>query len=1160
MEEWKNNDSKDYAIKTNKTQEQNISKNNIPQNNNTNLKIILIINISFFILIIVFIIVYLILSNKSKKIKEIEEHEIIKIEQKNYIEASFKVEEGKEISIINQKKINLNDEDYYIELIDKSGKNKKRNLKIIETQNGFYKPDFSGILTSKIIFNKNLNSLNELFKNNKDLIKVNFTNLNMSNITSMKSTFSGCSNLEEVNFEGINTNKLTKMENTFANCTNIKKLDLSPLNTTNLKEMDKIFSGCNKLETIDLSSFKNINNNIFNGLASLPKIITNYLISKEVNEIFKKQYNIQINIVINYDSSTECEIGQNEKCKSCSHKIKSNCLTCNEGYYLPNYENENKVCLSCNVIEHCSSCFGEKDYALCTKCENGYILNDNQCIKKEEDIPNCVIGLNEKCKACNNNPKLRNQCESCNEGYYLSEDGNKTICEKCDIEGCLICSGTKNNKKCNLCNNNYILINNKECIEKECNVGENEKCASCRTEKGRKKECLTCNKGYYIFKNNPYKCSKCSINNCKKCFIYSNKEICLECENNFFEKRNKENMIENCYSPSYYNLTKGKYLQPENWIEIVYNIVYTNEKCFLLNAFYSKIKLNEIDVYIDNSKIPLYMDDSFYKKIYFQCWDKGAKTLRINIKKTLTTMSWLFVNMHLISSIKFLSGFDSSKVTSMSFMLPSSLKNIDLKYLDTSNVKSFDFFLRGNYPISLDLSNFNTSIAKIMRHMFDDLNCIELDLSSFDTSNVDDCLVMFENIQRSCVIKISNKFTKCREQIPQDVKVINVDEIACNNFNNCEKCNGSKETLLCIKCKKGYQLINNKCIMPSCTLGDNDKCLSCKMISRYDKECLECNEGYYLPNKLKDKTKCSKCPIEGCKRCDISSNNCIECKSNYRAIIDIYSNLIIGCNLLCELGDGDKCLTCDETKGNELQCSSCNKGYKLINGKCKKIENYFIGIYNITSTFDFTKIMRYQENLITLSDFDMYINGSKVQPMTKFSYKLKYYNINDVIYKFPSHGKYEVKIIFNKTLTSMRKLFENCYNLISIDFSETFDTSYVLDMQHLFCYCENLEHVNISSFNTSLVGYMWDMFRGCKSLTSLNLTNFNTKNVFSFQSMFNSAFNLSFIDISSFETPHLYFYTSIFRNISQNGTIIINKKESRIKYVIPEGWNIIIKE
>ena len=143
------------------------------------------------------------------------------------------------MSIINQNEINLNSEDYYIELIDKiteNNNNNLRNLIIIETKSGIYKPEFSGILSSRIIFKKNLNSLNNLFKNNKEVIKVNFSNFNMSEVGSMKSTFSGCSNLEEVNFEGINTNKLTKMENTFENCTNIKKLDLSPLNTTNLKE------------------------------------------------------------------------------------------------------------------------------------------------------------------------------------------------------------------------------------------------------------------------------------------------------------------------------------------------------------------------------------------------------------------------------------------------------------------------------------------------------------------------------------------------------------------------------------------------------------------------------------------------------------------------------------------------------------------------------------------------------------------------------------------------------------------------------------------------------------------------------------------------------------------------------------------------------------
>ena len=122
-----------------------------------------------------------------------DKNEDKKITQKNYIEASYKVEEGKEMSMINQNEINLNSDDYYIELMDKINENNNnlRNLKIIETKNGLYKPEFSGILSSKIIFKKNLNSLNNLFKNNKEVIKVNFSNLNMSEVGSMKSAFSG---------------------------------------------------------------------------------------------------------------------------------------------------------------------------------------------------------------------------------------------------------------------------------------------------------------------------------------------------------------------------------------------------------------------------------------------------------------------------------------------------------------------------------------------------------------------------------------------------------------------------------------------------------------------------------------------------------------------------------------------------------------------------------------------------------------------------------------------------------------------------------------------------------------------------------------------------------------------------------------------------------
>ena len=201
-----------------------------------------------------------------------------------------------------------------------------------------------------------------------------------------------------------------------------------------------------------------------------------------------------------------------------------------------------------------------------------------------------------------------------------------------------------------------------------------------------------------------------------------------------------------------------------------------------------------------------------------------------------------------------------------------------------------------------------------------------------------------------------------------------------------------------------------------------------------------------------------------------------------------------------------------------------------------------------------------KENNINLSDFDMYINGTKEQAIITGRHMINYYNFYSVVYKFPNFGKYEVKIVFNKTLTTMNRLFEECYNLISIDFLETFDTSHVLDMTHMFSNCVNLAQVNVSSFNTSLVGYMWNMFYGCKSLISLDLSNFNTRNTFSMQTMFCSSSKLSYIDISSFETSYLYSPGPMLDNIALNGTIIISNKASRIKNYIPKGWIIKNKE
>ena len=94
-----------------------------------------------------------------------------------------------------------------------------------------------------------------------------------------------------------------------------------------------------------------------------------------------------------------------------------------------------------------------------------------------------------------------------------------------------------------------------------------------------------------------------------------------------------------------------------------------------------------------------------------------------------------------------------------------------------------------------------------MRDMFvSNIKLKEIDFSSFDTSSVTQCESLFQDYPKDLEIKISNKFTRCKEFIPFDVKVINIDELACKDFEHCKKCKGSKSSLTCTVCESGYEL------------------------------------------------------------------------------------------------------------------------------------------------------------------------------------------------------------------------------------------------------------------------------------------------------------------------------------------------------------------
>ena len=50
------------------------------------------------------------------------------------------------------------------------------------------------------------------------------------------------------------------------------------------------------------------------------------------------------------------------------------------------------------------------------------VLRHNKCKEKLNNAPLFKIGKNELCKSCKRDEKVRNECDTCNEGFYLASD------------------------------------------------------------------------------------------------------------------------------------------------------------------------------------------------------------------------------------------------------------------------------------------------------------------------------------------------------------------------------------------------------------------------------------------------------------------------------------------------------------------------------------------------------------------------------------------------------------------------------------------------------------------------------------------------------------------------------------------------------------------
>ena len=185
----------------------------------------------------------------------------------------------------------------------------------------------------------------------------------------------------------------------------------------------------------------------------------------------------------------------------------------------------NKGCLKCHYeIEYPNDYFGikRKNRFVCDECEEKYIMSKfKKCLKFSDLLPNCEEYENDK----ENNDEII--CTKCSEGYYLDDNGycmeckgnrfqgNNGKCINCDntseggILGCSLCKKSNNEITCQLCKLGYILIKNMNaCIPMSSN-NELKKFSFCEqlTLDNDKYYCFKCKSQFSLLKeDNQNKC------------------------------------------------------------------------------------------------------------------------------------------------------------------------------------------------------------------------------------------------------------------------------------------------------------------------------------------------------------------------------------------------------------------------------------------------------------------------------------------------------------------------------------------------------------------------------------------------------------------------------------------------------------------------------
>ena len=217
----------------------------------------------------------------------------------------------------------------------------------------------------------------------------------------------------------------------------------------------------------------------------------------------------------------------------------------------------------------------------------------------------------------------------------------------------------------------------------------------------------------------------------------------------------------------------------------------------------------------------------------------------------------------------------------------------------------------------------------------------------------------------------------------------------------------------------------------------------------------------------------------------------IDNKSNIRNLLSTNS----------QINEDNKCLIFNEETN---KCTECPPSFILINGVCEP--NYsFKAIFKVDSQNEKVKLIN--DNYITYIK-DMSINGTKIE-------------LNSY-YTFENIGNYVLYVLIDVSkLDSILSMFSKVIKMISISFTNKFESKNIKNMNYMFDSCTSLTSIDFTHFDTTNVETTNYMFQSCRQLNSLDLSNFKTENLKETQYMFSQCNLLTYINFSSFNTGKL---------------------------------------